>query len=712
MTQYYQKIFTSIDLSSQSSSILFTPRVLSSACSVSKRVFRFSLVAVALANASFVYAADSEQEHEHDHDHEESVEKIVVQATRSGRIANEQPIRVELINREEITEKATMRPGNISMLVAETGGVRVQTTSPALGSANIRLQGMYGRYTQLLADGLPLYGNQAASIGLLQIPPTDLGRVEIIKGSASSLYGGSALGGVINLVSRQPGDEFTGEALINLTTRDGQDFTTYVESPLSDSLKGSITAGAHHQRSVDIDNDNWIDLAGYERYTFRPRLFWQGDNGESLYFTAGHMTENRNGGNINGGVVPPVTSSANSQATEFLQTQDSTRSDAGFVFSMPVGDVMTLSSRASAMIQKHEHQFGNVLEDGALNDDKHESYLAETSLAGYTDKIDWVVGIAYQSDIYKSDTYPQFNYTYEVPGLFAQIDHELTETVTTSYSVRVDDHNRYGMQVSPRLSVLYKPGDLTVRGSYGRGFYAPTPFVEEIEAAGLSRLAAINGLDEERAETASLDFTYTVGSIETSLTFFGSDVENATALEAFSSLAEANTDTENLNRVRLVNRDGETEIRGSEVLVRYYFDDIKLTANYLYVDAQENSVTDNTPQAMALTPKHSAGFVAMWEQHGNFRAGFEAYYTGTQQVNDNPYIDKTSPYWHLGLMGEITVGRISYFVNLENLLDFKQSDEHPILLPNRAPSGQWTTDIWSRNDGFIANAGVRIKFGE
>jgi len=150
--------------------------------------------------------------HADEHEHTEQVEKIVVQATRSGRIADDQPIRVELIDREEIEEKAAMRPGNISMLVAETGGVRVQTTSPALGSANIRLQGLYGRYTQLLADGLPLYGNQASSIGLLQIPPTDLGRVEIIKGSASSLYGGSALGGVINLVSRTPRDTLNGEA--------------------------------------------------------------------------------------------------------------------------------------------------------------------------------------------------------------------------------------------------------------------------------------------------------------------------------------------------------------------------------------------------------------------------------------------------------------------------------------------------------------------
>lgn len=638
--------------------------------------------------------AQAHEVHEaHDkHGHEDEVEKIVVQATRSGRIADEQPIRVEIINREEITEKATMRPGNISMLVAETGGVRVQTTSPALGSANIRLQGMYGRYTQLLADGLPLFGNQAASIGLLQIPPTDLGRVEIIKGSASSLYGGSALGGVINLVSRRPGDAFMGETLINLTTRDGQDLTTYVESPLSDTLKASITAGAHHQKTEDTDNDNWIDLAGYERYTVRPRLFWEGEEGESLYLTAGYMSEDRRGGTTDDGVV--------ADGNAFQHAQDSQRADTGLVFTMPFSDVFTLSTRASAMVQQHEHLYGNTAED-----DSHESYLLESSVSGYTEKSDWVVGLAYQSDRFESDTFPQFDYTYEVPGLFAQLDHEMTRELTTSYSVRVDEHNEFGTQISPRVSVLYRPGDVTVRGSYGQGFHAPTPFVEDIEAAGLARLEPIENLREERAETASLDFTYTFDNIETSFTLFGSNVDNAIELEALTSTQSGMSD-----RVRLVNIEGESRIRGSEVLLRYYWQDIKLTASYLYLDATQQSVAEK--QDIALTPTHSAGFVAMWEQHGSFRAGFEAYYTGTQRLNNNPYLDESKPYWHLGLMGEVTTGNISWFINLENLLDVKQSDEHPLLLPSRAPSGQWTTDMWSRNDGFIANAGVRVKFGQ
>lgn len=637
---------------------------------------------------------ENDDEHQHEgHDHHGKIEKIVVQASRSGRIADEQPIRVELINREEIEEKAAMRPGNISMLLAETGGVRVQTTSPALGSANIRMQGLYGRYTQLLADGLPLYGNQASSIGLLQIPPTDLGRVEIIKGSASSLYGGSALGGVINLVSRRPGDSLKGEALVNVTSRDGQDFTTYIETPLAEDVQGSLTAGAHHQAITDIDNDGWIDLAGYERYTMRPRLYWQGDNGQTLYSTVGVMTERRSGGTMPGSTV--------SDGSAFLQTQDSERLDAGLVFNMPVFDTLTLNTRASAMQQQHLHGYGVVQED-----DQHESYLLETSLAGYSDNTDWVVGAAYQADKFTSETFPQFNYSYQVPGLFSQLDYVFSPVVTASISARLEQHNEFGSQFSPRVSLLYRPGDLTIRASYGRGYFAPTPFVEEIEATGLSRLDALGELAEESAQTASIDFTYSYDNIESSLTLFGSDIENVTGLEAFSFDGTGAPD-----RVRLVNAAGKSQIRGSELLLRYYWQDIKLTASYLYLDATEQVSGALSRREIALTPKHSAGFVAMWEQHGHFRAGFEAYYTGAQRLNDNPFTEYSSPYWHLGLMGEITLGKFSWFINLENLLDVKQTDEHPLLLPTQAPSGQWTTDIWSRNDGFIVNVGVRVKFG-
>lgn len=297
------------------------------------------------------------------------MDTLEVVATRVGRAVNDEPIRVEVIVREEIEEKAIMRPGNISMLVAETGGVRVQTTSPALGSANIRLQGLYGRYTQLLADGLPLYGGQAASIGLLQIPPTDLARVEIIKGSASSLYGASALGGVINLISRQPSDGLEAESLLNLTTRNGQDLTAYLAAPLNDGFSASLTAGAHRQSDQDFDEDGLIDMAGYDRVTARPRLFWTGENGASLYATAGFMTEQRDGGTKPGRTVP--------DGSAFPQTQDTQRFDGGFLASAPLGGTAKWNFRGSAMLQDHDKRFGAVFED-----DRHESYLFESSVSG------------------------------------------------------------------------------------------------------------------------------------------------------------------------------------------------------------------------------------------------------------------------------------------------------------------------------------------
>ena len=149
-------------------------------------------------------------------------EEVIVTATRTGKRLQDQPVRVEVLEREEIEEKLLMTPGDVAMLLNETSGLRVQVASPSLGAANVRVQGLRGRYTQILADGLPLYGGQTGSMGLLQIPPMDLGQVEVIKGVASAFYGASALGGVINLVSRRPVREHPErEVLVNRTTRKG-----------------------------------------------------------------------------------------------------------------------------------------------------------------------------------------------------------------------------------------------------------------------------------------------------------------------------------------------------------------------------------------------------------------------------------------------------------------------------------------------------------
>ncbi|WP_018998474.1 TonB-dependent receptor plug domain-containing protein [Hirschia maritima] len=636
---------------------------------------------------------DDHKDDEHaEHDHEKKMDKIIVQATRSGRLLQDEPMRVEVIPREEIEEKAIMRPGNIATMVNETGGIRVQVTSPALGSSNIRIQGLYGRYTQLLADGLPLYGGQASSLGLLQIPPTDLRQVEVIKGSATSLYGASAIGGVVNLVSRRPDEEIENEILFNITSLDGQDLTTYSAIPLSDNLGVSFTAGAHRQGVKDFDDDGWIDIPSSERWTARPRLFWEGANGAEVYATLGFMTEQRNGGTLEGRTVP--------DGTFFAQNQDTTRVDGGLIIDFPLSNDIKGQIRSSVMAQDHEHRFGDVIED-----DKHESYLIEASASGGHEGTNWAAGLAWQTESYSSITFPGFDYTYDVPGLFGQLDHDYTDKLSVSVSGRLDEHSEYGTQFSPRFSILYRPENWTFRGSVADGFYAPTPFVEEIEASGLSRLEPLSDIVEETAQTVSIDIGYKQGGIEANATFFASDVDGVTRLEEFSSVAGGD-----LDRVRLVNSPGKTELRGSELLLRYLWNDFKLTGSYLYIDSSEPNELGTAREEVALTPKHSAGLVAMWERHGEFRLGMEMYYTGEQRVENSPYRTRSDPYLDIGILGEITIGPASWFINAENILNVRQTKEEPLIRTVRAPDGQWTTDIWSRNDGFIVNGGVRLKF--
>jgi outer membrane receptor for ferrienterochelin and colicins len=213
-------------------------------------------------------------------------ESIVVTATRSDVRIEDEPLRVEVVDRDEVEEKAVMTPGDIAMLLNETSGLRVQVTSPSLGAANVRVQGLRGRYTQLLADGLPLYG-EAGSIGILQIPPLDLGQVEVIKGVASALYGASALGGVVNLVSRRPQKEREQQLLLNATSREGSDAVFWLAEPAKNRWSHTLLAGAHLQRQSDIDHDGWADLPEYQRGILRPRFFWEDGSGNSLFVTTG-----------------------------------------------------------------------------------------------------------------------------------------------------------------------------------------------------------------------------------------------------------------------------------------------------------------------------------------------------------------------------------------------------------------------------------------
>ena len=97
-----------------------------------------------------------------------------------------------------------MKPGDIRMLLNESTGIQTQQTSATSYNSSIRIQGLDGRYTQILRDGFPLYSGFSGGLSLMQVAPLDLKQIEVIKGSSSTLYGGGAIAGLVNLVSKTP----------------------------------------------------------------------------------------------------------------------------------------------------------------------------------------------------------------------------------------------------------------------------------------------------------------------------------------------------------------------------------------------------------------------------------------------------------------------------------------------------------------------------
>jgi iron complex outermembrane receptor protein len=213
--------------------------------------------------------------------HAEEIEEIFVNATRSSRTIENEPTRVEVIAGEEIDEKISMDPSNISMILNESTGIQVQQTSASSANNTFRIQGLEGRYTQLLKDGYPLYGGFSGSLSLVQIPPLDLQQVEIIKGSSSTLYGGGAIAGLINLSSKKPRDEREISFLVNVTSAMGLDLSGYYSQKF-ENYGVTVLASRNTQKVYDNNDDNFSDIPQIDRYTINPKFLFYFDESKIL----------------------------------------------------------------------------------------------------------------------------------------------------------------------------------------------------------------------------------------------------------------------------------------------------------------------------------------------------------------------------------------------------------------------------------------------
>ena len=213
-------------------------------------------------------------------------------APLSAQDANE-PLEVEVVDGEVLEERLVTMPNNLARVLDGTAGLLMQPANALFGGTGVRIQGLRGRYTSILTDGLPLYGSQSGSLSLVQIPVMDIGQIEVIGGAASALYGTTALGGVVNLISRRPVRER--EFLLSGTTLGGSDAVLWMADEWSSNWGYTVLGAVHRQGQSDVDDDGWADVPDSRRVFVRPRLFWNNGQGRSLVATVGGIAEDRRG---------------------------------------------------------------------------------------------------------------------------------------------------------------------------------------------------------------------------------------------------------------------------------------------------------------------------------------------------------------------------------------------------------------------------------
>ncbi len=619
-------------------------------------------------------------------------EAVVVTATRSPSLVNDEPLRIEAVPAEEIEENLTVQPGNLTSLLNELPGVRTQSVAPGLAGAGLQLRGMPVRDTLVLTDGLPLLGTQPDSFGLLQTPPLDLQRVEVIKGATSALYGGAALGGALNLVSRPPKSESS--ILANLTSHGGEDLESFLTASGNAHWSGTLMGAVHYQSRKDLDNDGWAEIPGYRRYTLRPRAWWTDDNGNSTFLTAGIVDEDRTGGTLPG------------QNPAFAEELLTHRYDAGLVSRWSLSANDTLAIRASITSTHTDLTLGPLDPFGASGAERtpwtQTTAFFETSWNGHAGPHNWVLGAAFNRDQLSAPTVPGVGHLYNVPAIFAQDEYAPNPWVTLAASARLDATNTYGTYLSPRLSTLFRqPGSpWSLRASVANGFATPTPFLDEIDATGLGSLLPLHNLHAERATTASLDAKWTEHGWDLNASIFTSEIRGA-----LTALPTAD------NKFQIVNSPGPRRAPGAEALLGYVVGPLHAIASWSYLDATEED-SPGVRRDVALVPRQAAEIGAILESERRGRIGAEIGYTGHQAVDYDPYRTVTPGFIELNVLGELRIGATSIFLNATNLTNVRQTHSDPLLRPELArlgPGGDPITDVWAPLDGRTFNLGVRAE---
>ncbi|AXT56215.1 TonB-dependent receptor [Aquimarina sp. MMG015] len=616
------------------------------------------------------------------------LDAVVLQSTRSTRTVRKIPTRIEFIGAEELGEKAIMNPTNISMVLRESTGIQMQQTSLSSGSTNIRIQGLDGRYTQLLRDGFPLYGGFSSGLSILQIPPLDLQQFEIIKGSSSTLYGGGAIAGLVNMVSKTPDEEPALDIMLTQTQALGSTANVFY-SKRNEKFGFSLYGSGHYQKAYDPEDDGFSNLPKTTSISFNPKLFYYPSENTTVWFGLNGTYDDRIGGDIT------KIESGEDGIHQYTEENNSKRLSSQLVYQTQLDSVSSLEFKNSVSFFDRNLTVPDFNFDG-----KQTNTFTEITYNKASEKTDWIIGAnLYTSNFDENDNAQLQRDQKDVTfGAFANNIYDISDNWILETGLRADYNNDFGFFPLPRISLLYKNNSgFSSRIGGGLGYKIPDIFTEEAEYINFENVLAIDKptVDAERSYGVNFDFNY-----QTRLTDeIGFSVNQLFYVTAINDGLLLNTADSGL--FEFENAPDEIFSKGAETNIKFTYKDFRWFLNYALIDTKLNYLPGN-PQK-PLTAKHNAGSVLMYESD-KWRIGYETYYTGKQFLSNGT---ETTDFVTMGLLLMRNFKLGSVFVNFENFTDRRQSRFSPLVLPPH--ENPVFPEIYAPTDGFIFSVGLIIK---
>lgn len=617
----------------------------------------------------------------------ESIDEIIVQTTRTGRNLKNIPTRIEVVSPDELDEKGTMKPADIRMLLNESTGIATQQTSAVSGTANIRIQGLDGRYTQLLKDGMPLYTGFSGGLSIMQIPPLDLKQVEYIKGSASTLYGGGAISGLVNLITKTPHEKRELNFLINANSAKGFDANGFYSQKWK-AVGITLFSSYNHNGAYDPAGIGFSALPKTSRVIINPKLFFYFSDKTTAWFGVNTTFENRFGGDMN--VIAGYTDSTHRYFEKNITNRISTQ----FSFTH------NINANSAVHIK---NSIGIFDRDLLLPDYRfHGQQISSFSEINYTFKkstTEWVLGLNGWTENFVPKTNTLLNYQLSTIGFFAQNTFQPVKGIIVESGLRIDNNNPAtnekdkGLFVLPRLNILLKINEsLSSRIGGGLGYKMPTPFIDDAERNAYQNIHAINfsSINAERSLGVQADLNYKKQWDEVKLSinqfFFYTKLNKPVLLQGSD----------------FVNANGYIDTKGAETNLKMSIDELTLYLGYTYTDTRQHYNGNN--QWQPLSAKHRINADLTYEIENQFRFGLESFYTGEQILSDGK---KGRAFITFGLLVQKMWKHWDLFMNVENLTDQRQTRWDTVFTGNNTNPA--FRDVYAPLDGVVVNTGMKIK---